>query len=94
MLLLTGARREELAALRWEDVNTQWRGMDLKDKIKGRRPVPLTPYVAHLLAGLPRRNEWVFSSTRALALDARAPRAGPAGTRARGPRHQPAPWSK
>lgn len=68
-LLLTGARREELAALRWEDVNTQWRGMDLKDKIEGRRPVPLTPFVAHLLAGLPRRNGWVFSSTRALALD-------------------------
>jgi integrase len=68
-LLLTGARREELAALRWDDVNMQWRGMDLKDKIEGRRPVPLTPYVAHLLAGLPRRNGWVFSSTRALALD-------------------------
>jgi integrase len=68
-LLLTGARREELAALRWEEVNTQWRGLDLKDKIEERRAVPLTPYVAHLLAGLPRRNEWVFSSTRALALD-------------------------
>jgi integrase len=53
-------------------VNTQWRGMDLKDKIEGRRPVPLTPYVAHLLAGLPRRNEWVFPSTRALALDAKS----------------------
>lgn len=71
-LLLTGARREELAALRWQDVNTQWRGMDLKDKIEGRRPVPLTPYVAHLLADLPRRNGWVFSSTRALALDAKS----------------------
>lgn len=61
-LLLTGARREELAELRWEDVNFQWRGMELRDKIEGRRPVPLTPYVAHLLAALPRRNEWVFSS--------------------------------
>lgn len=71
-LLLTGARREELAALRWEDVNLQWRGMELKDKIEGRRPVPLTPYVAHLVAGLPRRNGWVFSSTRALALDAKS----------------------
>ncbi len=71
-LLLTGARREELAALRWEDLNLQWRGMDLKDKIEGRRPVPLTPYVAHLLDGLPRRNGWVFSSTRALALDAKS----------------------
>ena len=61
-LLLTGARREELAELKWEDVNFQWRGMELKDKIEGRRAVPLTPFVAHLLAALPRRNEWVFSS--------------------------------
>ncbi len=61
-LLLTGARREELAGLKWEDVNFQWRGMELKDKIEGRRAVPLTPYVAHLVAALPRRNEWVFSS--------------------------------
>jgi len=61
-LLVTGARREELAELKWEDVNFQWRGMELKDKIEGRRAVPLTPYVAHLLAALPRRNEWVFSS--------------------------------
>jgi len=70
-LLLTGARREELAALRWEEVNTQWRGLDLKDKIEERRAVPLTPYVAHLLAGLPRRNGWVFSSSQALAGDAK-----------------------
>jgi len=61
-LLLTGARREELAELKWEDVNFQWRGMELKDKIEGRRAVPLTPFVSHLLAALPRRNEWVFSS--------------------------------
>ena len=49
--------------------------------------MPLTPYVAHLLAGLPRRNEWVFSSTRALALDTkntdrRAHRHASAGTEA------------
>lgn len=68
-LLLTGARREELAALRWEEVNTQWRGLDLRDKIEGRRAVPLTPFVAHLLAGLPKRNEWVFSSALGLAGD-------------------------
>ncbi|MFZ3140587.1 tyrosine-type recombinase/integrase [Polaromonas sp.] len=52
----------ELAELKWEDVNFQWRGLELKDKIEGRRAVPLTPFVAHLLAALPRRNEWVFSS--------------------------------
>lgn len=31
--------------------------------------VPLTPYGSHSLAALPRRNEWVFSSTRALNMD-------------------------
>ena len=62
VLLLTGARREELAAVRWDDVNFQWKGMNMKDKIEGQRPVPLTPYVSSLLQSLPRRNEWVFSS--------------------------------
>jgi integrase len=37
--------------------------MKLNDKIEDFRMVPLTPYVSHLLAQLPRRNEWVFSST-------------------------------
>jgi integrase len=60
--LLTGARPGEVLALRWEDVNTQWRGISFKDKVEGVRITPLTPYVANLLASLPRRNEWVFSS--------------------------------
>lgn len=72
VLLLTGARREELATLRWEDINFQWRGIAMKDKIEGERMVPLTRYVAHLLNNLPRRNAWVFSSTRTLALDAKS----------------------
>lgn len=62
VLLLTGARRRELAALLWADVNFQWLSMTIRDKVEGERTIPLTPYVAHLLAGLPRRNEWVFSS--------------------------------
>ena len=61
-LLLTGARRRELAALRWEDVDFQWLSMTIRDKVEGERTIPLCPYVAHLLAALPRRNEWVFSS--------------------------------
>jgi integrase len=68
-LLLTGARREELAELKWEDVNFQWRGLSMKDKIEDMRAVPLTPYVAHLLQSLPKRNEWVFSSVTAVSLD-------------------------
>ncbi len=61
-LLLTGARREELASLRWEDVDFQWNSLTIKDKVDGERVIPLTPYVSHLLSALPRRNEWVFSS--------------------------------
>jgi len=60
-LLLTGARREELAGLRWDDVDFQWRSICIKDKVEGVRTIPLTPYVGQLIASLPRRNEWVFS---------------------------------
>jgi integrase len=62
MMLLTGARPGEVLALRWEDVNTQWKGISIRDKVEGNREIPATPYVLHLLAALPRRNEWVFSS--------------------------------
>lgn len=64
-LLLVGARREEIAGLRWEDVDFQWGSMTLGDKIQEFRTVPLTPYVSQLLAALPRRNKWVFSSPSA-----------------------------
>jgi integrase len=63
--LLTGARREELAGLRWEDVDFRWCALSIADKVEGARVIPLTPYVSHLLAALPRRNEWVFSSPTA-----------------------------
>jgi len=65
VLLLTGARREELANLRWENVDFQWNKLTINDKVEDFRIVPLTPYVKHLLSGLPRRNEWVFSSPTA-----------------------------
>ena len=64
-LLLTGARRNELAALKWEDVDFQWNSISMHDKVEGLRVIPLTPYVAHLMAALPRRNEFVFSSPTA-----------------------------
>ena len=61
-LLLTGARPGEVLGLRWEDVNTKWRGLTIRDKVEGERVSPLTPYVSQLIHGLPRRNAYVFPS--------------------------------
>ena len=65
-LFLTGARRAELQGIRWKDVDFRWQTLILRDKVEGERVIPLTPYVAHLLNLLPRRNEWVFSSPTAV----------------------------
>jgi len=64
-LLLTGARREEMAQLQWKDVDFQWKKMTIRDKVDGERTIPLTPYLASILETLPRINEWVFSSATA-----------------------------
>ena len=62
-LILTGARREEMANLQWADVDFQWNILWLKDKVEEQgRKIPLTPYLRSLIEPLPRRNEWVFSS--------------------------------
>jgi integrase len=64
-LLITGARREELAELKWEHVDFQWNSIWIKDKVEDAgRKIPLPPYLASLLNALPRRNEWVFASVR------------------------------
>ena len=62
-LLLTGARREELAALTWANVDFQWRKLTIADKVDSTRTIPLTPYMAQLLATLPRMGPFVFAST-------------------------------
>lgn len=62
-LLLTGARRDSLAALKWSDVDFRWSTLTIRDKeeskggIDGTRDIPLTPYVASLLQTLKARNE-------------------------------------
>jgi integrase len=61
-LLLTGARPEEWMQLRWADVNFTWKTVSIRDKVDGRRTIPLTPYVENLISALPKVNEWVFSS--------------------------------
>lgn len=82
--LLTGARPGEVLALRWEDLDFQWKRMIIRDKVEGQRTIPLTPYVSQLLSALPRRNEWVFSSTRALSCDLSAVRRREAKHQAKG----------
>ena len=62
-LLLTGARREEMAALKWSDINFQWSRLTIADKVDATRVIPLTPYLAQQLATLPRVNQFVFAST-------------------------------
>ena len=62
-LLLTGARREELAALTWANVDFQWRKLTIADKVETTRMIPLSPYMAQMLATLPRVGPYVFAST-------------------------------
>ncbi|AXC71211.1 integrase family protein [Salmonella enterica] len=69
VLLLTGARREEIASLRWTDIDFKWSSMRIKDKVEGERIIPLTPYVSTILAELARtsksdvsKDSWVFTS--------------------------------
>lgn len=62
VLLLMGARPNELISIRWNDVDFQWKSISIKDKMDGMRVIPLPPYVSYLLSKLPRRNEYVFSS--------------------------------
>lgn len=61
-LVLTGARKEELAGLTWAHVDFQWRKLTIADKVEQTRTIPLTPYLAQLLATLPRINAFVFAS--------------------------------
>ncbi|EEE06988.1 tyrosine-type recombinase/integrase [Burkholderia multivorans] len=81
-LLITGARREEWASLRWEDVDFQWRSLVLDDKVEGSggRTIPLTPYLASLLLKLKRLNETPPSSQKVARLAAK------------GQRWSPSPW--
>ncbi len=65
-LLLTGARREELAELKWADMDFSLGVAWLKDKVRPEgRKVPIGPYLASLLQSLPRRSQWIFSSPTA-----------------------------
>lgn len=57
MVLLTGARSNELTGLRWDDVDFRWATLRIGDKVSDARTIPLTPYVAGLLRELKRIND-------------------------------------
>jgi integrase len=75
ILLLTGARRNELASMKWSDLDLQWHTAIIRDKVEGVRTIPITPYVEHLLNNLPRvfkgkdgkqiKSQYVFASPTA-----------------------------
>lgn len=67
-LLITGARRNELSGLRWEEVDFQWNSLTIRDKVEGERTIPLTPYLAGLLRDLQKRNETAPTLRRMNAL--------------------------
>ncbi len=62
-LLLTGARREEMAALGRDAVDWRWDRLTLPDKVGTTRTIPLTPYLKFLFAGIPKEpdNNFVFA---------------------------------
>jgi hypothetical protein len=74
ILLLTGSRRNELATLKWTDVDFQWHTATIRDKVEGTRKIPLTPYVELLLNQLPRVSQYVFSSPTAKSKHITEPR--------------------
>lgn len=57
ILLLCGPRRNELASLRWADVDLKWQKMTLHDKVEGDRTISMPPYVRSLLLTLKAIND-------------------------------------
>ena len=62
LVMLTGCRRNEILALRWEDVHRDAGELRLRDSKTGPRTVPLSPSAANVFAELPwvPGNPWVF----------------------------------
>lgn len=63
-LLLTGARREELAALKHADIDYRWDKMKIADKYGESRVIPMAPYFKRMIQDLPvvEGNPFVFVS--------------------------------
>ena len=66
LLMLTGYRRNEIMALRWEDVDLEAGELRLPDGKTGARLVPLSPAAAQVLSRLPRLagNPWAIPGSK------------------------------
>ena len=66
LLVLTGCRRNEIAKLRWDDVDRTAGELRLRDSKTGARMIPLTPTVEELLTKIPRLpgNPWVIAGKK------------------------------
>ena len=65
--MLTGCRKNEILALRWENVDLEAGDLTLADAKTGPTTVSLSPAAVTLLAGLPRKpgNPWVIPGHKA-----------------------------
>jgi integrase len=64
LLLLTGARRGEILALRWQEVDTDRGCLRLPDSKTGAKVIRLAAAALSLLAGLPRSSPWVLPAAK------------------------------
>ncbi|WP_227604583.1 tyrosine-type recombinase/integrase [Acinetobacter sp. TGL-Y2] len=63
--LITGARKNEILALKWEDIDFKWKTIKLNDKVEDAgRSIPLTEYIETNLKKLRKSSDstFVFSS--------------------------------
>ena len=65
LLLFTGARKSEILAARWENVDLVRRILTVPLSKSGKaRHIPLSDAALQVLTDLPRRSEWLFPSSR------------------------------
>lgn len=65
--LMTGARKNEILTLKWEDIDFKWKQINLKDKVNiDGRIIPMTNYIEKNLKNLKKDQDskYIFSSNK------------------------------